>query len=245
METMWNLWHGCHKKSEGCAHCYVFRRDAEFDKSSDVVRKTSSFNLPLRRDRHHSWKVAPGTLLWTCFTSDFFIDDADEWRQEAWDMIRTRDDLRFYIVTKRPERIPECLPDDWNDGYDNVTICCTMENQKRVDERLSLFRDLRIRHKQIICEPLLENIDFKGGLGQWCEQVIVGGESGDDARVCDYNWVLSVRQQCVDAGVSFRFKQTGARFRKDNVDYRIPRRLQMEQARKAGINFYHDLKMSI
>lgn len=237
MSEMWNLWHGCHRKSEGCMHCYVFRRDAEFEKDSNIVAKTSSFNLPIRRDRQGLWKVPSGTLMWTCFTSDFFIEEGDAWREEAWLMIHRRSDLHFYIVTKRPERIAKCLPDDWDDGYDNVTISCTMENQHRSDERLPLFRKLPIRHKAIICEPLLERIDFRGGLGSWCEQVTVGGESGRGARVCDYTWVLDIRRQCLEAKVPFLFKQTGALFRKDGRLYRIPRNQQMAQARRAGIGF--------
>ena len=175
MGEMWNLWHGCHKKSEGCQHCYVFRRDAEFEKDSNVVTKTSCFNLPICRNRQGEWKVPSGTLMWTCFTSDFFIEEADQWREDAWLMIHRRSDLHFFMITKRPERILQCLPEDWGDGYENVTICCTMENQRRVDERLPIYRELPIRHKSIICEPLLESIDFHGGLGSWCEQVTVGG----------------------------------------------------------------------
>ena len=237
MSKMWNLWHGCHKKSEGCQHCYVYRRDAEFGKDSNVVAKTASFNLPIRRDRSGNWKVPPGTLMWTCFTSDFFIEDADAWREEAWLMISRRTDLHFYMVTKRPERILQCLPEDWGNGYENVTICCTMENQRRTGERLPIFRELPISHKAIICEPLLEAIDFHDELGPWCEQLTVGGESGRDARVCDYQWVLNIREQCMSAGVPFYFKQTGANFRKDARLYSIPRNQQMAQARKAAINF--------
>lgn len=234
---MWNLWHGCHKKSEGCQNCYVFRRDAEFEKDTNVVMKTSSFNLPIRRDRQGNWKVPSGSLVWTCFTSDFFIDDADVWRKEAWQIINTRIDLHFFIVTKRPERISQCLPNDWGCGYDNVSICCTMENQRRTDERIGIFRDLPIRHKSIICEPLLESIDFHDDLGSWCEQVTVGGESGADARICDYDWVLNIRNQCINANIPFHFKQTGAHFRKDGKVYNIPRRLQMSQAKRSGIDF--------
>ena len=234
---MWNLWHGCHKKSEGCQHCYVYRRDGQHDIDSNEVRKTASFNLPVRRNRQGDWKVPPGTLMWTCFTSDFFIEEADEWRKEAWQMIHRRCDLHFFIVTKRPERILNCLPEDWAGGYGNVTICCTMENQRRADERLPLFRELPICHKAIICEPLLEAIDFRGGIGPWCEQVTVGGESGNDARVCDYDWVLSIREQCVADGVAFHFKQTGASFRKNGRLYNIPRNQQMAQAHKAAIDF--------
>ncbi|MBO4819989.1 MAG: DUF5131 family protein [Prevotella sp.] len=252
MGEVWNLWHGCHKKSEGCQHCYVFRRDAEFEKDSNVVTKTASFNLPIRRNRKGEWKVRPGTLIWTCFTSDFFIEDADEWRGDAWRMIRQRNDLHFFMVTKRPERILQCLPEDWNDGlriggqgigsgYQHVTICCTMENQRRTDERLPLFRDLPIRNKAVVCEPLLEAIDFRGELGSWCEQVTVGGESGRDARICDYAWVLGIREQCMAANVPFHFKQTGAHFRKDGRLYNIPRKLQMAQAHRAGIDFSTNL----
>jgi protein gp37 len=238
MSKMWNLWHGCHKKSEGCQHCYVYRRDAEFEKDSNVVTKTASFNLPIRRDRSGNWKVPSGTLLWTCFTSDFFIEEADEWREDAWLMIKRREDLHFFMVTKRPERILQCLPEDWYDGYKHVTICCTMENQRRTDERLPTFRELPIRHKQIICEPLLEPINFRGNLGSWVEQVTVGGESGRDARVCDYEWVLNIREQCMTANVPFHFKQTGARFNKDGRIYNIPRNQQIAQAHKAAINFH-------
>lgn len=236
MSEMWNLWHGCHKKSEGCLHCYVFRRDSEFEKDSTVVTKTANFNLPVRRDRKGNWKVPPGTLMFTCFTSDFFIEEADEWRKEAWSMIRSRSDLLFYMVTKRPERVLQCLPDDWGDGYENVTLCCTMENQRRADERLPLFSDLPFCHKAIICEPLLESIDFRGLLGSWCEQVTVGGESGHNARICDYDWVLDIRKQCMEMNVPFHFKQTGAHFRKDSKIYNIPRNHQMSQAKRAAID---------
>lgn len=140
------------------------------------------------------------------------------------------------MVTKRPERIPDCLPEDWGTGYDNVTICCTMENKRRADERMSVFKDLPITHKEIICEPLLEGIDFRGELGEWCGQLTVGGESGREARVCDYGWVLDIRRPCQEAGVPFHFKQTGTHFRKDGRVYDIDRRLQYSQAHRADID---------
>ena len=49
---LWNPWHGCTKCSPGCRNCYVYRRDAEFGKDASVVRKTASFNLPVKKDRH-------------------------------------------------------------------------------------------------------------------------------------------------------------------------------------------------
>ena len=87
-----------------------------------------------------------------------------QWREDAWLMIHRRSDLHFFMITKRPERILQCLPEDWGVGYENVTICCTMENQRRVDERMPLYMNLPIKHKTIICEPLLGPIDFHGWL---------------------------------------------------------------------------------
>lgn len=98
--------------------------------------------------------------MYTCFSSDFFLEEADGWRPDAWRMIRSRSDLSFFIVTKRILRFAEAIPSDWGDGYENVTICCTVENRRRAAERLPYFLSLPILHKQIICEPLLERINL-------------------------------------------------------------------------------------
>lgn len=235
--SMWNLWHGCHKLSEGCCHCYVYRTDGKYGKDSSVVAKTEKFDLPLQRKKNGTYKIPSGNLVYTCFTSDFLIEDADEWRAEAWEMMRVRQDLRFLFITKRIDRLQQCLPSDWGDGYDNVTICCTMENQDRVDYRLPIYKASPIKHKIIICEPLLSRIDFRGELGEWVEQVVAGGESGKEARVCDYDWILDIRRQCVEANVSFWFKQTGSYLLKDGHEYKVARQFQHSQARKAELNY--------
>ena len=237
--AIWNPWHGCRKVSPGCRNCYVYRRDAEFGKDSSIVTKTSTFDLPLKRDRRKAYKLQPEDgPVYTCMTSDFFIREADEWRPEIWKMIRAREDLHFVIITKRIERLMECIPPDWGRGYENVTVCCTCENQEMADRRLPVFLEMPVRHKETIHEPMLGEIHIEKYLasGQ-IEHVTCGGESGDGARLLDYNWVLSVREQCIAAGVSFYFKQTGAVFQKDGKIYRIARKDQMTQARKAGIDY--------
>jgi protein gp37 len=152
-------------------------------------------------------------------------------------MIKERSDLEFLFITKRIDRLEECLPEDWGDGYENVHIGCTVENQERADYRLPFFKAAPVRKKSIICEPLLERIDISPYLGPWVLEVIAGGESGDRARPCNYDWVLSLRKQCVASGVAFYFKQTGANFVKDGKIYRVKRQYQHSQARKAGINY--------
>ena len=232
----WNPWHGCHKISAGCAHCYVFRMDARHGKDASIAQKTNDFYLPVAHARDGSYKIPSGGFFWTCFTSDFLLEDADGWRSEAWRMMRERSDCEFLFISKRITRFETCMPEDWGEGYPNVSICCTVENQAKVDERLPTFQKLPIRHKMIVCEPLLERIDLSKYLGHWVESVTVGGESGDEARLCNYDWILDIRRQCMEANVPFRFKQTGANFMKDGKRYQIKRALQHAQARKANIN---------
>lgn len=234
---MWNLWHGCHKLSTGCKHCYVYRGDARREVDSSVVVRTKNFDLPLRKKRNGEFKIPPGTFVYTCFTSDFFVEDADKWRAEAWEMIRCRSDLHFMMITKRIDRFSDCLPDDWGDGYDNVTICCTVENQTCADYRLPIYKRAPIKHKIIICEPLLERIDLSTyAVGEWIEQIVAGGESGYEARPCDFEWVMDLRRICVENKVDFWFKQTGSKFVKDGKTYNVKRQFQHSQARKAEIN---------
>ena len=233
----WNLWHGCQKISTGCAHCYVYRTDAKYDRDSAQVYKTQNFNLPLKKDRKGAYKIPSGTLVYTCFTSDFLLEAADEWRAEAWKMMKIRSDCTFLFITKRIDRFSQCVPPDWGEGYPNVVVCCTVENQDRADYRLPYLLSAKAKYKEIICSPLLESIELSRFLSPEIRGVTVGGESGEDARVCDYGWVLDIRRQCVAANVPFFFQQTGARFLKDGKLYRIPRKEQHRHARKANLNF--------
>ena len=143
-------------------------------------------------------------------------------------------DRHLYIIDVY---FPYGRPDDWGDGYDNVTICCTVENQACADYRLPIYRRAPIKHKIIICEPLLERIDLSTyAVGEWIEQIVAGGESGYEARPCDFEWVMDLRRICVENKVDFWFKQTGSKFVKDGKTYNVKRQFQHSQARKAGIN---------
>lgn len=232
----WNPWHGCHKISEGCLHCYVYRMDAEYGRDSSHVAKTGEFRLPIQKNRKGEYKIPSGEMVYTCFTSDFLLEEADLWRPQAWDMIRARQDLQFLFVTKRIARFEQCVPPDWGEGWEHVHICCTVESQRQAAARLPVFLSAPIRHKSIICEPLLEEIDLTPWLCREIESVSVGGESGPDARVCRYRWVQSLSRQCREKEVPFHFRQTGAVFEKDGRFYRIPRKLQSSQAKKAELD---------
>ena len=234
----WNPWHGCHKISPGCLNCYVYRRDASCQKDASQVVKNKDFYLPVRRNRKGEFKVPPGVEMATCFTSDFLVEEADEWRAEAWEMMRVRSDLSFYFITKRINRLKDCLPPDWgNFGYPNVDIACTVENQAMADYRMPIYLAAPLRRFSVVCSPFLEKINLKPYLDGRVSNVTAAGESGFGARVLDFDWVLDLRAQCIETGTAFYFMQTGANFRKDGKTYAIPRKLQHAQARKARINY--------
>ena len=232
MEVTWNPWHGCTKYSEGCRYCYVYRQDEMFGRDSRECRKTNDFNLPIKKDRKGNYKIPSGSLIMTCFSSDFLLSDADPWRDECIKMMRERSDCMFYFFTKRIERLNFKVPD-------NVIVGCTCENQKMADYRLPIFKKLDIKYKTIILAPMLERMNIYKYLGSDIYEVNVSGESGSNPqiRALDYDWVLDIRNQCIKANVNFGFHQTGARFIKDGKEYRIERKYQISQAKKANIDF--------
>ncbi len=215
-------------------NCYVYHQDYFRDKNSSVVvRNKTNFDLPLKRNRQREFKVPSGAVLATCFTSDFFIEEADDWRGEIWDIIRQRPDVYFLIPTKRIERFAQCVPEDWGEGWDNIVIAVSCENQAMADKRVPLLLEAKIRHRLLFISPILEYVELgrylESGL---IEQVSVGGESYENARTCDFDWVKRIRETCLKYGVTFDFHQTGSNFVKDGKRYRIKHRDERDQAKK-------------
>lgn len=219
-DSTWNPFVGCRKVSQGCAHCYMFRDQEKFGNNPMLIRRTSpaTFNAPLK------WKES--ARVFTCSWSDFFIEDADEWRAEAWDIIRRTPHLTYQILTKRPENILDRLPEDWGDGYPNVWMGVSVENQATADERIPALLNTPAAVRFVSYEPALEPVDFKsfqpfsmrldepgsaasvlgilsGALG-W---IIVGCESGPNRRRMELHWAGDVIQQGAAAGVPVFVKQ--------------------------------------
>ena len=233
--AMWNPWRGCKKCSEGCLHCYIHKGDAKRGIDTSHIVKTKDFYKPIQKLKNGNYKMKAG-LVYLCFSTDFLIEEADAWRQECWQMIKERSDCTFLFLTKRIDRFMKCIPDDWGDGYENVVVCCTVENQRNADDKLGIFDKLPIKHKCITAQPLIEAIDMERHL-DGIELVVVGGESDQNARPLDYSWVLDIREQCIRKNVSFEFRQCGTHFIKDGKEYKLQTKDLCSQARKAGINF--------
>ena len=239
MHDIWNPWHGCIKKSEGCDHCYMYFLDKMRNQDgSHIYRTKAGFNYPVQKDRKGNYKIKSGEQIRVCMTSDFFLAEADEWRDEAWELMKIRSDVIFFLLTKRPERVAEHLPKDWGDGWDNIFFNVTAENQQRADERIPILLDLPFKHKGVMCAPFIGQVSIREFLetGQ-IEQVLCDGENYDGARPCHYEWVKLLRQECVDNNVTFVFCGTGRRFVKDGRLYKLEGNIQSQQARKSGMSF--------
>lgn len=230
----WEPWTGCYPISDGCANCYFYGPHAKRYGQNTIV-KTDRFDWPVRTNARGDYNIKGGKILATCFATDFFLPEADAWRKQAWAMIRQRTDIDFLILTKRIDRFPVSLPDDWGAGYDNVNLGCTVETQALADARLPLFLSFPIKRRFIACAPLLEKIDLTPYL-HGVNHVTAGGETGRDARVCDYDWVLSLHDQCAKANVTFWLKSTGSLFRRDGVTEKINPFKQTGAAKALGLD---------
>lgn len=223
-DASWNPWYGCHKVSAGCKNCYMYRDMARTPFNPHVVTraKPATFNAPLK------WKVP--LKVFTCSWSDFFIEEADPWRAEAWEIIKATPHITYQILTKRPERIEGCIPFAFYEhGLPfNVWLGVSAENQEQFDARWpkieATAHTLRAAVTFLSLEPLLGPID----LGEWLHDtglgdedrsrwqvkpdwVITGGESGprEKVRLANPRWFASIQKQCEAAGIAFFHKQNG------------------------------------
>lgn len=230
----WEPWTGCYKASEGCNNCYFYGPHAK-RYGQNKVQKTDKFDWPIRTNKKGEYNIKGNKILATCFATDFFLPEADEWRKEAWSFIKQRPDIEFLILTKRIDRFFISLPEDWGTGYENVRIGCTVENQEIADYRLPIFLSCPIKRRFIACAPLLEPIDLTKYL-HGVEHVTVSGETGKEARECKYEWILDIRKQCIDANVTFWFKSTGTYFNRNGIVEKINPFKQTSIAKELDIN---------
>ena len=98
MHDIWNPWHGCVKCSEGCQHCYMYFLDCMRNRSgADIYRTKSGFSYPLQHNRNGSYKVQSGEMIRDCMIFDFFLEEAEEWREDVWEIMRQGRDGIFFL----------------------------------------------------------------------------------------------------------------------------------------------------
>lgn len=184
----------------------------------------------------------PNSMVKLCFSSDFFIEEADAWRGGCWNTIRHRRDCIFVTTTKRPKRIKACLPSDWGEGWENFHLSISIENQEMADRRLPHFLDAPLKHREVFCSPLIGPIT----LGKYLDTglikcVNVGGEMAPklDVRPIEYEWVKALYLEAKERGIEFYFHQCGSMFLKDGVN--IGRWKLNDQIRRAE-EIQHELE---
>ena len=204
-ESTWNPLTGCTKISPGCRHCYA-ERMARRLKAMGQPNYANGFALTLHEDALTlplRWKK-PQTIFVNSMSDMFHLKVPREFILKAFDVMQKASWHRFQVLTKRAERLAqlsEHLP--W---ADNIWMGVSVENEA-YSHRIDNLRETNAAIKFLSLEPLL------GPLDNLCldniNWVIVGGESGPGARPMNEEWVLSIRDQCVTAGVPFFFKQWG------------------------------------
>lgn len=233
-DATWNVAVGCDKVSPGCKYCYMMRDfGGRFGKevNGTVTRtKPATFRAPLKWQREG--RVGEGgrkLLVFTSSLTDLFHPAIDAYREEAWGIIRQCPDLVFQILTKRPERVLECLPEDWGEGWENVWVGVSAEDQQRANDRIPMLAEIPAKVKFVSFEPLLGEITLRDVTG--CEHyedgilpyhwAIVGGESGNGSgiwryRYCYYDWIYKLIYHHKDAGVPVFLKQFGTHIAKES-----------------------------
>lgn len=153
----WNPWYGCLKVSKGCQNCYMYRELPRYGKMPALVtRSKTTFSAPLKWAK----RAQPGERVFACSWSDWFIPQADAWRDDAWDIIRRTPNLTYLILTKRPELAPVRLPADWGQGWPHVWIGASMEDQATAKLRMKHLLAIPAQHRFVSCEPLLGPVDL-------------------------------------------------------------------------------------
>jgi protein gp37 len=204
-ESTWNPVTGCTKISPGCAHCYaevMSRRlkamgQPNYRRGFRVTTHPHALDLPL------SWRKPQ--MIFVNSMSDLFHDDVSlDFIQKVFEVMGRADWHTYQVLTKRAERLVELAPAlPWRP---NIWMGVTVENADCA-YRIDHLRRTSAAVKFLSLEPLLGPLPHLNLEG--IDWVVVGGESGPGARPVDPAWITDIRDQCLEAGVSFFFKQWG------------------------------------
>lgn len=211
-DSSWTPWWGCTEVSDGCHKCWArdVTKGGAWGKNPRVRTSPKYWRQPLlwnadaprfQRKHGHRQRAFGGHIC------DIFDNQApDEWRADFFKLIRQTPNLVWQLLTKRPQNILKMLPPDWGDGYPNVWLGISAENQHYFNQRWKILSTIPARIRFISYEPALGPLSLRASsvLPDW---IIVGGESGRDPRQMDPQWARDLRDECAACGIPFFMKQ--------------------------------------
>lgn len=214
-----NFWVGCTKVSAACDFCYAetwAKRSGHPELWQGERRRTS----PALWRQPYKWNLDrlgidnPRARIFTNSLADFFDNQVPEqWRRDAWNVISETPNLDWLILTKRPQNILKMLPNwetkPWDNGWPNVWLGMTAENQEEYDRRMNAFHCVRAAVHFISYEPALGPLVLDQQLP--LDWLIAGGESGSHCRPPQTSWFTDIRDQCNRQGIHFFMKQMGGK----------------------------------
>ena len=229
-----NPWIGCQQVSPGCLNCYAetlvtWRGWTQWGPGGERTRTSEKYwKQPFRWERRAETSDQRERVFCASL-ADVFDNQAPEGaRKDLWELIRQTPHLDWQLLTKRPQNMEEMLPPDWGEGYPNVWLGISSENQEEYDRRWPLLAATPAALRFISYEPALGGLTLAGHEAR-PDWLIWGGESGRDCRPMDPMWARRITTECREAGVAVFGKQWG--------DYRhsplvLERRMSVKDARK-------------
>lgn len=224
-DSSWNIARGCTKVDDDCRFCYMYRDSFNNTRYNplNVVKTKTVFNLPL--------KLKEPSKIFTSSLTDFFHEEIDNYRDEAWDIIRQCPQHTFQILTKRPERVNDHLPKDWGCGWNNVWLGTSLGSQAAAQRMIDMSMVAHDGVKFLSLEPLhgpIRLCDVKkyfeslGGelfVLPAFDWVIIGGESGNETgkyryRPCELEWIENIVAECKRNDIAVFVKQLGTHLSK-------------------------------
>jgi len=204
-ESTWNPVSGCNKVSRGCDNCYAERMAIRlqamgtrgYENGFEVTLHPNVLEKPL--------KMKKPQVIFVNSMSDIFHDKIpDEYIIKIFEVMNKAYWHTFQVLTKRPKRLEKIAHKlNWTK---NIWMGVTVEANEYVD-RVNYLRNSPAYIKFLSIEPLIDSVDRLDYTG--IDWVIVGGESGYGARVLKKEWVLEVRDRCLELDIPFFFKQWG------------------------------------
>ncbi|MAT64233.1 MAG: hypothetical protein CMN57_01140 [Gammaproteobacteria bacterium] len=206
-EQTWNPVTGCTKVSPGCKHCYAETMSRRLQ-AMGAPGYENGFKLSLLPERlEQPLRRRKPTMYFVNSMSDLFQDGVPEaFIDRVMEVIRATPQHTYQILTKRSTNMRDYFAT--RPVPDNAWLGVSVEDRRYGKPRIPDLLAIKARTRFLSIEPLLEDLGRLRLRGiHW---VIVGGESGAGARPMKKEWVINVRNQCLDVGVDFFFKQWGA-----------------------------------